>query len=128
MNQGMMWLLNFWKWIRRDWKRFAWEVVAAVFLSVVGWGISELLTSQKLAGCQDERAVLLKQSTRNQAILDSIVYEGLLAIKKLEISEKDAQILDLKQKIASDSIQHLTDLQAVRTINQYIRAGKSGRK
>ncbi|MVM39481.1 hypothetical protein GO730_20955 [Spirosoma sp. HMF3257] len=121
----MTWLLTLWSWIRQDWKRFGWEVALAAILAGVSWGVGYFLNNNTLQACQDERTVLLKQTRQLQAEVDKIHYEGLLSAKDLQISAKDEKILELNRKIASDSIQHLSELDAIRAINQYVQKGKA---
>ncbi|QHV97946.1 hypothetical protein [Spirosoma endbachense] len=113
-------------WIARDWKRFVWEVAVAGVLASVSWGVGYFLNNRTLQSCQDEREVLLKQASEFQRVNDQLLYEGLLSAKDILISEKDDEILALKRKVASDSIQHMSDIDAIRAINQYIKEGNAG--
>lgn len=116
-------LVELWAWIGRDWKRFVWELALAAALAGISWALGYFLNNGTLQACQDERTVLLKQSRQYQAAMDQLKYEGQLAAKDQVINGKNEEILALKQKASSDSILHLSDLEAVRAINQYIQKG-----
>jgi type II secretory pathway pseudopilin PulG len=55
-----------------------------------------------------------------QSSLDSVRMAGLLAGKDNQIADYRDSVLQLKTRIASDSIAHLSQLQAIRAINRYI--------
>lgn len=124
----MRWFQEVRAWVVRDWKRFAWELAAAGMLAAVGWFVGYWLNEGTLQACQDERTELLRQNAAGQAILDSVKFAGIIAGKDLVISKKDEAILVLQQKIKSDSIAHLSDLDAIWSINDYVENRKpSGR-
>lgn len=58
---------------------------------------------------------------REQRIVDSLRIITQIAVKDHTIAIKDETILNLRQQIRSDSIAHLTELQAIRAINQYLK-------
>lgn len=111
-------------WIVRDWKRFVWEVAIAVFLSTVSWGVTHLLNQKSNQVCQDEAEAMKKEWLLQQAAMDKLAYERVIAEKEFEISQKEQDINDLREKMASDSIKRMSDLDAVRAINTYIKAGR----
>lgn len=63
-------------------------------------------------------------SQREQRLLDSLSTITQLASKDHTISIQDETILNLRQQIRSDSIAHLTELQAIRAINQHLKPKK----
>jgi hypothetical protein len=119
----MIWLSNVWAWIRRDGKRFVWEVVTVVLVAGLSMGITYLLTSKADQVCMDEAAAMKQQWLAEQAEMDRINYEGMLDEREQIITDQDETINGLQKKIASDSIQRLSELDAVRAINGYIKAG-----
>lgn len=113
-------------WIKRDPRRFIWEVASVAFFASIGWGVNYVLNHWSHQVCQEEAEAMKQQWLLQQAEMDRIAYEGQLAEKDQLISYKDGEINDLRRKVASDSIIHLSDLAAVRAINQYINKGKAG--
>lgn len=101
--------------------RVLWEILAVIISLAIGYLISHFSGKSDLQACQDERQVLLRQNSQHQAVLDSIHYAGAIATKELQILQKDEQILLLRQRLRSDSIAHLSELEAVRAINQALR-------
>lgn len=61
---------------------------------------------------------------REKALLDSLRSITQLAEKDQEISVQNETILTLRQRLRSDSIAHLTELQAIRAINQHLKPKK----
>lgn len=57
---------------------------------------------------------------RKQLIADSLRIITQIAVKDHTIALKDETILNLRQQIRSDSIAHLTELQAIRAINIHL--------
>lgn len=57
---------------------------------------------------------------REQRIVDSLSIITQIAVKDHTIAIKDETILNLRQQIRSDSIAHLTELQAIRAINIHL--------
>lgn len=57
---------------------------------------------------------------REQRIADSLRIITQIAVKDHTIAVKDETILNLRQQIRSDSIAHLTELQAIRAINTHL--------
>lgn len=97
------------------------EVVVVVLTFGVGYLVSHCTNQNTLQTCQDERAVLLKQHGQHQALLDSLYFSAKLAQKDLQIFQKDEEILLLSQKLRSDSIAHLSELEAMRAVNKALK-------
>lgn len=110
--------------VREFRSRLLWEVVAVIFSMVIGYLVSHFSNHTTLQACQDERTALLKQHSRHQALLDSLHFAAKIEQKDQQILQKDETILLLSQRIRSDSIAHLTELQAIRAINQHIKPKK----
>ena len=104
--------------------RLLWEVVAVLLTFGVGYLVSHFSNRVTLQACQDERAVLLRQNSLHQATLDSLHYAAKIALKDQQILQKDENILLLYQRLRSDSIAHLTELQAIRAINAAIKRNR----
>lgn len=65
---------------------------------------------------------LATQTTATQqTLLNSLHQAAIIAQKNQTIALKDEKILSLHQRIRSDSIAHLTDLQAIRAINAHLK-------
>lgn len=101
--------------------RLLWEIVVAVLTFGVGYLVSHCTNQSVLETCQDERATLLKQHGQHQALLDSLHFSAKISQKDLQILQKDEEILLLSQRIRSDSIAHLTELEAMRAVNAAIK-------
>jgi len=61
---------------------------------------------------------------REQSLLDSLHNSSSIASKDHTIALQDETILNLRQRLRSDSITHLTELEAIRAINQYLKPNK----
>lgn len=61
---------------------------------------------------------------REQSLLDSLRNSSSITSKDHTIALQDETILNLRQRLRSDSIAHLTELQAIRAINQYLKPNK----
>ena len=116
----MKWLIAIKNFVGIDRQRFVWEIAIAVLVWGVGYGLSWFMNRQTLQTCQDERTVLLRQNANAQALIDSVRWAGRMAQKDLIISQKEQQYHDLREKMARDSVQHLSDLDAIRAINNYL--------
>lgn len=104
--------------------RLLWEIVAVLLTFGVGYLVSHYTNKNTLQACQDERAELLKQNSHHQALLDSLHYAAKIAQKDQKILQKDEEILLLYQRLRSDSIAHLTELQAMRAVNAAIKRNR----
>ena len=97
------------------------EAVIGIVTFGVGYLVSHCTNQTTLQTCQDERATLLKQHGQHQALIDSLHFSAKLAQKDQQILQKDEEILLLSQRIRSDSIAHLSELEAMRAINAAIK-------
>lgn len=59
---------------------------------------------------------------REQSLLDSLQNATQLAQTANIISQKDETILHLRQQLRSDSIAHLSELEAIRAINAHLKS------
>ncbi|MBO9640534.1 MAG: hypothetical protein J7576_20355 [Siphonobacter aquaeclarae] len=107
---------------RSNQNRFLGEILAAVLGTLLGWAINHFTSSASLEACRDEREKLLAQHARTQAVIDSVRFAAVLASKDKQILQLHETILFERQKAASDSIRHLSELDAIRAINAYISA------
>ncbi len=117
----MKWLIAIRNFVGIDRKRFVWELVIAVCVWLVGYGLSSISNRATLQNCQDERTELLRVNAQNQAMVDSVFWTGRLAHSQQIIHQKEQENHDLREKMARDSVQHLSELDAVRAINEYIQ-------
>ena len=101
--------------------RVLWEIVAVIISIAFGYLISHFTGKTDLRACQDERELLLRQHRQNQIIVDSLRFSRQIATKDYQISQKDEEILLLRQRVRSDSLAHLSELEAIRAINQALR-------
>lgn len=101
--------------------RLLWESVAIALTFLMGYLVSHCTNQVTIRACQDEREALLKQHRQHQAVLDSLHYAVKIALKDQQILQKDEEILLLSQRLRSDSIAHLTELQAIRAINATLK-------
>lgn len=115
-----------WQFINLNKWRFVAEVVVALISYGVGYGINQLTNQATLQACQDERTELLRQNADKIAAQEAVKYAGIIAGLQTKITEANEKYLLQKQQNASDSIQHLTELEAVRAINQYITGHQPG--
>lgn len=115
-----------WQFINLNKWRFVAEVVVAVISYGVGYGINQLTNQATLQACQDERTELLRQNADKIAAQEAVKYAGIIAGLQTKITEANEKYLLQKQQNASDSIQHLTELEAVRAINRYITGQQPG--
>lgn len=125
-----LWLLlnRVGQFVRRDRSRFTWEIIIAVVVWFVGYGLNWIFSQQTLQNCQDERTELLRQIRHAQGIQDSIRYAGQLAEKDQLIHKQNEQILDLHERIARDSIYQRSLLQSIERINNYVERGSASAK
>jgi hypothetical protein len=105
--------------------RLLWEIVAVLLTFGVGYLVSHYTNKNTLQACQDERAELLRQNSRHQATLDSLHYAAQIAQKDQQILQKDEEILLLNQRLRSDSIAHLSQLEAMRAVNARIKQARN---
>ncbi|GAB3892423.1 hypothetical protein GCM10028803_05230 [Larkinella knui] len=104
--------------IRQDGRRFAWEMGLAMLVSAVGWAVGYFLNQRSLQTCQDERVELLRQVRADEAFRLSIEYGQKLKEKDLLLLDKANEILELRKKMALDSADRLSLVEAMRAINQ----------
>ncbi|MCA0229869.1 MAG: hypothetical protein LCH91_05355 [Bacteroidetes bacterium] len=101
--------------------KLLWEAVAIALTFLIGYLVSHCTNQSVLESCQDEREALLKKNSQHQAMLDSLHYAAKIAQKDQQILQKDETILLLQQRLRSDSIAHLSELEAIRAINATLR-------
>lgn len=71
--------------------------------------------------CAEQLKQMTAKIEEKQAFLDSVYYAGKLAEKERIVLEKQDQLYVLQQKAIADSIHHLTELQSMRSVINYIR-------
>ncbi len=103
-----------------------WGCIIAFVLGIAGGSIiTHNITSSTLERRHEKALQTARDSARIlQAQFDQIQFAGSLAAKELQITQQKDENLTLQARIRSDSIQHLSDLQAVRGINAYIKSGR----
>ncbi|MGM9510197.1 hypothetical protein ACS5NO_20850 [Larkinella sp. GY13] len=116
----MKWIIKVIRFVQLDRKRFLWELVVGGLVWAVGFALSWLTSQSSLQTCQDERTALLRENSRRQALFDSIQYAGQLAQGQQIISTQQQRIHDLQEKMVRDSLQHLSELDALRAIVDYV--------
>ncbi|WP_421830221.1 hypothetical protein [Larkinella sp.] len=116
----MKWIIKVIRFVQLDRKRFLWELVVGALVWAVGFALSWLTSQSSLQTCQDERTALLRENSRRQALFDSIQYAGQLAHGQQIISTQQQRIHDLQEKMVRDSLQHLSELDALRAIVDYV--------
>lgn len=103
-------------------------IAAAVLLFVAaaagGYGVAWYRGKQALSTCQTEANALLKQQLQAQALTDSVKFADRLAAKDRQLLTQYAITLSFQEKVARDSVQHLSELQALRAVNAYIERGR----
>lgn len=108
--------------IRGNYKRFVWELVAVALGILATWLIGHFTESRALTACQDERTELLRQSNDNQAFKDSVRWQAKLDALALEkdktINRQKLELDYLHEKAALDSAAMLTEYEAMRAINE----------
>ncbi|OZI08226.1 hypothetical protein BWI93_10185 [Siphonobacter sp. BAB-5385] len=91
----------------------------------IGTIVTHSVTSKSLKRRHEKAMQAARDSARIlQAQFDKIQFAGSLAAKELQITHQKDENLTLQARIKSDSIQHLSDLEAVRGINRYIKGKK----
>ncbi|MDR6195170.1 hypothetical protein [Siphonobacter sp. SORGH_AS_0500] len=108
--------MNWISWAKRAWPLFA--QISPYFLPALPFVFLWIQAHKELKTCQRETQKL--QAVANQAAIDQInhAHQKDLAKKDFIISEKDAEILRLREKNALDSVNHFSVLQSIRAINQ----------
>jgi hypothetical protein len=108
--------------IRGNYKRFIWELVAVALGILATWLIGHFTENRALTACQDERTELLRQSNASQAFKDSVRWQAkldALALEKDKTIKRQKLELDyLHEKNALDSAAMLTEYEAMRAINE----------
>lgn len=125
MKQIFYLLLAF---IKGNYKRFVWELVAVAIGILATWLIGQFTESRALTTCQDERTELLRQSTDSQAFKDSVRWQAKLDAvtteKDKQINRQKLEMDYLHEKNALDSAAMLTEYEAMRTINERYKKGR----
>ncbi|SFD46742.1 hypothetical protein [Spirosoma endophyticum] len=100
-------------------KRILIEVVVAVILTAATWMVCQYVNGRENLVCMEEKEAMRQQWLAQQAEIDKVIYESRLKTSDSLLTVKDDKILLLQLKMVSDSIQSLSDLEAVRAINEY---------
>lgn len=100
-----------------------WILPTLTYLLTLGTGIWLGIVIQKRQIRRYEQ-LAEQAANREQNLLDSLHFASSIASKDFTIALQDETILNLRQQIRSDSIAHLTELQAIRAINQYLKFKK----
>lgn len=100
-------------------------LIALVIGLATGNIITHSVTSKSLNRRHEKALQAARDSAKTlQAHLDQVQLAGIIAAKDNQITQQKDENLTLQARIKSDSIQHLSDLEAVRGINRYIKGKK----
>lgn len=111
----LLWLL--WPLDRDDTRRLLGQILGMLIALGIGWSVEYLRSTRPLSR---QNTQFRQQLTQANALLDSITYQGRLASQGQLLRQKDEQILRLQENAKRDSLRHLSDLDAIRAINDYI--------
>lgn len=100
-----------------------WILPTLTYLLTLGTGIWLGIVIQKRQ-IHRYQQLAEKAAKREQSLLDSLHHSSSIASKDHTIALQDETILNLRQRLRSDSIAHFTELEAIRAINQYLKSKK----
>lgn len=100
-------------------KKWILPVITYTLTLTTGLWLGVFISKMEL---QKAEQLAVAAALREQSLIDSLNYHAQLAQHANTISQKDETILSLRQEIRSDSIAHLSELQAVRAINAHLKS------